>query len=229
MAYNDISFNTIAGKPLMYWRGPGPTGPGNEYQATFWADIDFHGRIALVAYNLEYYGKTYGGLGDLVHIVTAGVYVNKPGQHGLGQAFDLDRVRWANGTCTPYSGVHASGTRWVRRRYLATDAICRRWARWTLDGWYNSAHSDHIHFDMAALPEHISTGSRSDTVFIQKSCNDFNSAGLSVDGAWGPLTESAYLSLKSKLGTSGNPKTSTTAYRNFLAEIAKKGYADQSA
>lgn len=228
MGATDVSFDQVNGVPLMYWRYS-PGGPGYEVQTTFYADQSFHDRLWYIFNNLEYYGKTYGSLGDLVHVVTAGVYVNKSGQHGLGKAFDLDRVRWDGGTCTPYYGVHASSTRWVRRRYLATDAICRRWARYTLDGYYNSAHSDHIHFDMGGLPERFSTSSRSDTVFIQSCCNDFNSAGISVDGIWGPNTSAAYEALKSQLGTSGDPKTSTSAYRNLLAEITKRGYADQSA
>lgn len=226
MAY--IFRNHINGVPLMYWRDTG--GPGTEHQESFRFDSGFYAICEDWATDLENLGQAYGGFGALEYIVTAGTTnSNTSSEHYYSRAFDLDRVRWYGGyNCTPYVGAGGSGVTSNRRRYLAVDAITRRWFRFTLDHYYNSAHQDHIHFDREGAPVRIVTGSRSDTVFIQDVCNNFMSWGLVRDGVWGSLTEAAYQELKSRLGVSGEPKTSSTWYRVLLHNIARKGFLNQS-
>src|SRR6185436_7057933 len=40
----------------------------------------------------------YTGLGKAEVITSAGAYVNKPGQHGQGRAFDIDGIFWSDKT-----------------------------------------------------------------------------------------------------------------------------------
>lgn len=223
------------GRMVMAGRPDSPVGnvsdaPGTQHQEYFRFDSSFYSVCQNWATDLDTFGRIYGGFGSLEYIVTAGTTRNDPSsEHYYSRAFDLDRVRWYGGyNCTPYVGAGGSGIRWQRCRYLAVDATTRRWARWTLDHWYNSDHENHIHFDTSATPVHISESSRSDTVFVQQTCNDFMSWGLVRDGIWGPNTEAAYQELKSRLAISGNPKTSSTWYRSMLHNIARKGFLDQS-
>ncbi len=57
-----------------------------------------------------------------------------------------------------------------------------------------------------------------------------DSAGLSIDGAWGPLTEAAYQNLLQAFHLQCyNPKTSTWAASVFLEKIVQHRYANKSA
>ena len=217
-----ITFSRIDGTPVYYWRSSRGDTTLRNWQCT----QAFYDTLVLWIRDLRAYSGAYG---SVTYLVSAGFYVNKPGQHGAGTAMDLDHVRWSGGqTISPLDGHHASGTQYVRRRYLAVDAVCRRRFRYVLDGWYDSAHTDHIHSDFADLPTLCRTGSRSDTVFVQSMCNNFMGSGLAVDGQWGPLTSNAFNQAKSRLGITGDPHTSTTAWRNMLAGIAQHGFANQA-
>jgi hypothetical protein len=70
--------------------------------------------------------------------------------------------------------------------------------------------------------------SESDTKFVQAMCNNFRGSGLTVDGVWGPLTNSAFTSAKSALGVTGDPHASTAAWQSMLSKIATKGFANQT-
>ncbi|GAA4427984.1 extensin family protein [Actinokineospora soli] len=217
-----ITFQRIDGTPVYYWRSSRGDTTLRNWQCT----QAFYDALVLWIRDLRAYSSAYG---SVTYLVSAGFYVNKPGQHGAGTAMDLDYVRWSGGqTISPLDGHHASGTQSIRRRYLAVDAVCRRRFRYVLDGWYDGAHTDHIHSDFGGLPTLCQTGSRSDTVFVQSMCNNFMGSGLAVDGQWGPLTTNAFNQAKSRLGITGDPHTSTTAWRNMLGGIAQRGFANQA-
>ncbi|GGS37093.1 extensin family protein [Actinokineospora fastidiosa] len=217
-----ITFSRIDGTPVYYWR----SNRGNTTLRNWQCTQAFYDSLVLWIRDLR---SLSSGYGSITYLVSAGFYVNKPGQHGAGTAMDLDHVRWSGGqVSSPLDRHHASGTQSLRRRYLAVDAVCRRRFRYALDGWYNADHEDHIHADFAGLPTVCQKGSRSDTVFVQAMCNNFMGSGLSVDGDWGPLTQSAFTTAKSRLGISGDPHTSTTAWRAMLSGIARHGFANQA-
>ncbi|MEV0675645.1 extensin family protein [Actinosynnema sp. NPDC050436] len=217
-----ITFSTIDGTPVYYWRSSrGDTAPRN-WQAT----QDFHDTLVLWLRDLR---SLSSALGSVAYLVSAGFYVNKPGQHGEGTAMDLDHVRWSGGAvCSPLDRDHASGTLATRRRYLAVDAVCRRRFRYVLDGWYNADHADHVHSDFGGLPVRCLKTSEADTKFTQSLCNDFLGSGLAVDGVWGASTENAFTTAKSRLGVGGDPHTSTAAWQAFLSAAARKGFANQA-
>ncbi len=217
-----ITFSRIDGTPVYYWRSVRGDTSTRNWQVT----QSFYDAMVLWVRDLRSLSSAYG---SITYLVSAGFYVNKPGQHGAGTAMDLDHVRWSGGqTCSPLDGQHASATTSVRRRYLAVEAVCRRRFRYVLDGWYDAAHADHIHSDFGGMPVRCLQSSEADTKFVQAMCNSFRGAGLSVDGQWGPLTTSAFASAKSALGVTGDPHTSTAAWQSMLSAIASKGFANQS-
>jgi len=217
-----ISFSGIDGTPVYYWR----SNPGNTTPRTWNCEQAFYDRLVLWIRDLRSLSAAYG---SVTYLVSAGFYVNKAGQHGAGTAMDVDHVRWSSGaTCAPLDRAHASGTQSVRRRYLALDAVCRRRFRYVLDGWYNAEHADHIHADFGGLPTTCVKGSASDCKFVQSMCNNFMGSGLAVDGAWGPLTQSAFTTAKSRLGVTGDPHTTSSVWMSMMSAVAQRGFANQA-
>lgn len=217
-----ISFSKIDGTPVYYWR----SSHGNTTPRTWNCEQAFYDRLVLWIRDLR---SLSSGYGSVTYLVSAGFYVNKAGQHGAGTAMDVDHVRWSNGTTSsPIDRAHASGTQATRRRYLALDAVCRRRFRFVLDGWYNAEHADHIHADFGGLPTVCQKGSASDCKFVQAMCNNFMSSGLSVDGDWGPLTQSAFNTAKSRLGITGDPHSSSSVWTSMMSAVARRGFANQA-
>ena len=222
----EARFNHLDGVPLHYWRwNDGTAGRRTEHR-TFASSAPFHQRLVVWKRDLADVANRFGGLYGMDRIVTAGTFVNKPGQHGLGQAFDLDQVRWTNGAVTPYWREHASGDRRTVRRYLAVDAICRRHFRWVLDGRYNAAHEDHLHVDFGGGTVKLDRTSRSETVFVQQVLNQHQGAGLAVDGKWGTRTQAGFDESCRRLGVQGAPWASGDAWRHWLFRAASCGFAD---
>lgn len=217
-----ITFSSIDGTPVYYWR----SNRGNTTTRNWQVTQEFYDRLVLWIRDLRSLSSAYG---SITYLVSAGFYVNKPGQHGEGTAADIDHVQWSGGTaCTPLDHAHASGTVAVRRRYLAVEAVLRRRFRYVLDGWYNAEHEDHLHGDFGGTPIRLVTGAESDTKFIQATCNNFRGAGLAIDGAWGPLTQAAYNSAKSALRVTGDPMSGAAPYQQMLSAIAQHGFANQA-
>ncbi|MFD4641886.1 extensin family protein [Lentzea sp. NPDC058436] len=217
-----MTFQKIDGTPVYYWRSNRGNTTARNWQAT---DAFYN---ALVAWIRDLRSLS-SGYGSISYLVSAGFYVNKAGQHGAGTAMDLDHVRWSNGNVTsPLDQHHASGTAALRKRYLATEAVTRRRFRYVLDGWYNADHRDHIHADFGGMPVRVLKDSEADTKFVQGTCNNFRASGLAIDGIWGPNTQAAFNGLKSALGVTGDPHTSTAVWQGMLSKIATKGFANQN-
>jgi extensin-like protein len=217
-----MTFQNIDGTPVYYWR----SNRGNTTARNWQVTDAFH--TALVAWIRDLRSLS-AGYGSISYIVSAGFYVDKEGQHGAGTAMDLDHVRWSGGnTISPLDQAHASSTAATRKRYLATEAVCRRRFRYVLDGWYNADHADHIHSDFGGMPVRVLKDSESDTKFVQATCNNFRAAGLAIDGIWGPNTQTAFTGLKSALAVTGDPHTSSSVWQGMLSKIATKGFANQN-
>ncbi|SEQ96307.1 extensin family protein [Lentzea albida] len=217
-----MTFQKIDGTPVYYWRSNRGNTTARNWQAT---DAFYNALVAWIR-DLRSLSSSYGSIS---YIVSAGFYVDKAGQHGAGTAMDLDHVRWSNGNVTsPLDQHHASSTAALRKRYLATEAVTRRRFRYVLDGWYNADHRDHIHADFGGMPVRVLKDSEADTKFVQGTCNNFRAAGLAIDGIWGPNTQAAFNGLKSALGVTGDPHTSTSVWQGMLSKIATKGFANQN-
>jgi hypothetical protein len=220
-------FDNIDGVPLYYWRWKDGTAGRRVERRTFASTPAFHDRLVRWARDLRDLSEQFGGLHGMDRIVTAGLFVNKPGQHGLGQAFDLDQVRWANGAVTPYAREHASTDRRVLRRYLAVDAVSRRHFHWVLDGRYNSDHADHLHMDFGGGAILCDKTSRSDTVFVQQVLNSHLHTRLPISGKWDAATQAAFDESRRRLGVVGDPAVSTADWRYWLLRAASCGFADR--
>jgi hypothetical protein len=222
----EARFDQLDGVPLHYWRWRDGTAGRRTAHLTFASSLLFHERLLRWVRDLKAVAERHGGLRGMDRIVTGGLFVDKPGQHGLGQAFDLDQVRWSNGAITPYAREHLSGDRRTLRRYLALDAVCRRHFRWVLDGRYNADHADHLHMDFGGGLIVCGRDSRSDTVFVQQVLNSHQGAGLALDGRWGRATEVAFQESCRRLQVDGDPHTFTPAWRYWLLRAASCGFAD---
>lgn len=226
MAATEKRFNQIDGTPVYYWRWNDGTAGRNPRQLTYACTHEFYARLVAWIRDLRKV-SAQNGLTGLDRIVTAGAYVNKPGQHGLGQAIDLDELRWSNWTVSPY-GRHAfSSNRAYARRYLAVDAICRRHFKWVLDAGYNAAHADHLHLDFGGGAVKLAKSSRSDTAFVQMACNAGMGSRLKVDGLWGSATQAAFAESRRRLDIGGDPFTNTSHYRAWLGEVARCSFRNR--
>lgn len=186
------------------------------------AESDLHG------------GARYNTLQNMAHI---GMFVCKPGCHGQGKALDIRRIKWNDVDCCPGAGDHSASDRTVRRRYLAVDAVCRMYFKDVLDGWYTTANcaDDNSHLNHIHVASHFATNnivldrdSCPDTLFVQAVCNNFDGAGLAVDGAWGPATEGAWDHINNVWGWGGcgSPFMSHDAYEKWLHRVVYAGFGD---
>lgn len=225
MAPSEKRFNAIDGTPVYYWRWTDGTAGQRPQQRTFASTNAFYARLVVWVRDLRGLAERNGGFRSLDRIVSAGAYVNKPGEHGRGQAIDIDQMRWSNAAVTPYNREHAARDVTVRRRYLALDAVSRRHFRYVLDGGYNAAHADHLHLDFGGGAIRCDRSSRSDTVFVQMAANAFMGSGLKVDGVWGSRTQSAFTESQRRLGVGGDPHRVTKDWQAWLGRAAACGFA----
>ena len=218
---NPKTFDGIDGTPIKYGS------PGNYRRIEIQAETAFHTRMKNWVGTLRLFSRTYGppAFNELQWLGHAGAYVCKDGCHGQGRAFDLNYVKWNSYALNIFGGAHASAARGVRRRYLAVDASCRRWFKYTLNGWYPN-HHNHIHFDNHTAPV-LSKTSTSDVRFVQAVCNNFNFAGLTIDGNWGPATQRAWQKINNKFAyepTTYRPFSSVSGYAVWLNLVMKHGF-----
>lgn len=186
-----------------------------------------------IKFESSFHGNSnYDTMSWIGHI---GFWVPKSGScHCAGKAADVSKIQWNGVAFNACSGAHGSSNRTIRRRYLAVDATMRRFFKWTLDGWFDAAHHDHIHasthFGISNVV--LDRNAKSDTVFVQAVCNNFNGAGLVIDGDWGPLTEAAFDDINRAWDFSVgkcNPFNSHSAYVNWLHRPIAAGFADVGA
>ncbi len=159
-----------------------------------------------------------------------GVYANKPGSHGTGDAFDLTYVRHTNGLSMDANYSHTSGAgvshnrryagvAWATRKHLAEVGIVKS----------DPTHSNHIHagrYKNGSSSLLLGKGSW-DTLLVQYACNAFMGAGIAFDGSWGNQTQTAYVELMRRLGIpatgSTSPFSSVTALQNMAHGLAARG------
>lgn len=149
--------------------------------------------------------------GPPVAILSAGAFVDKPGEHGRGRAFDLDGIHWRNRVFL------ATEQRGDRLLYLMIQALCLRHFGVVLGFNYNPAHEDHLHMDQGRPVRFRET--RSATYFHQEVLNTLFDGALDVDGEYGPLTNAALIRARKSMGLT--PLGRRESYRSFLMKIAE--------
>jgi hypothetical protein len=146
-----------------------------------------------------------------------GVYVNKPGMHGEGRAFDLARLLITNrNTGQMFLGFNGRYDLWrtwtgeafttERIRYWGTLASLHYHFRHVISYLDNSVHHNHVHIDNAISgsgDSSYSTSSTTQTLFVQAVCRYLWGYATGIDGVWGPQTQSHSSGVLAQLGSDG--------------------------
>ena len=200
-------FERLAGVPVLYDRLKdehyGKTGIPYKFHCTTAT------QTALETLFQDLFARTVPKFGPVSAILSAGAWVNKPGQHGEGKAFDLDAILWQRVQFV------ALEQRQKKTLYLAVQALCNRHFGVVLGYNYNVDHHDHLHVDIGrpvAFRE-----AKSVTEFLQEALNTLYNQTLTVDGEYGHLTEQALQDTLAVLGIA-NVDTIET-WRRFLDAV----------
>lgn len=178
-----IMVGQIDGVPLFFARGV-PARPQRFPMSPAFRDV-------LVATVKSVRFRAPQAFGKLEGITSAGAFVNKPGAHGKGRAFDHDAWTFKNVDIRPLRKDHA-GSRALRQRYWGLAAIIRSRSAFVLHGEYDSAHRDHIHQDEIAGTRAFTTGSEASVKLVQAVCKHiYANKDLAIDGGFGDQSKAA--------------------------------------
>jgi len=179
-----VTVADLDGVPLFYARAGAPRPQSFAIESGF--------RDVVVATVKSVRFRAPQGFGALVSITSAGAFVNKPGAHGLGRAFDHDAWTFENVDIRPLRRDHAASSRALRQRYWGLAAIIRSRSAFVLHGEYDAAHRDHIHQDNVAATRAFTTGSEAAVKLAQAICKHvYANTSLAIDGDYGPLSRAA--------------------------------------
>ena len=183
MAKPTASFTTLAGVPVHYDRHPIAKYGSRGVAKRFYAQSDFIEKLERCfdeLWRISSYGRAEV-------ITTAGAYVDKEGQHGLGRAFDLDGIFWPD---KEFVTLHDGQRARDRKLYYGVECVLRKHFGQVLNFSYNQSHHDHFHID-TGKPVGLRKSSKAVTVFVQGVLRHVYGLAVAIDGQWGPSTEQA--------------------------------------
>ncbi|SDD84106.1 hypothetical protein [Glycomyces harbinensis] len=203
---------------------------------SFTMHAETHTQAGKVVRDLHSLGQYYargGGKWSYQWTGVAGAKVCKPGYHRYGAAIDLTKFDWGSGHYVD-AAVHGKDSRlYLRRRYLAVIATCRKHFGTVLhcNNDPDGSHWNHIHADRGRQAVAMNWGYGTDTTIIQWAARDLAGVkGLAVDGDFGPKTKQAFQILRERFGAeSVDPTASPVAGRIWLDLIGRHGMADKAA
>jgi hypothetical protein len=111
-------------------------------------------------------------------VVSAGAHVHMPGQHGKGNAFDLDGLFW------PTHSFVALRFAAYPAFYLGVEAVLRRHFGTVLNHFYNAEQRDYLHVD-SGTPVGLRRV-RTIALFVQLMSKHALGVEIDVDGRLGP-------------------------------------------
>ncbi|WP_299104984.1 hypothetical protein [uncultured Tenacibaculum sp.] len=155
-------------------------------------------------------------------ITTAGIFVNKPGQHKHGKAFDLDAIFWQEETLVTLNFIHQ------KELYLGIESFLRKHFGIVLNYYYPN-HKDHWHVD-TSVPVDFNQTSKSETLYVQLALKYIYNEEILIDGLWGRQTSGAVKEVFGRLGIS-TPITTKANYLQFLditGKVAFKLYEEKT-
>lgn len=167
-------------------------------------------------------------------VFSYGAYVDKPGTHGQGRAFDLARYHFKNAdgginhlSCRYDQWNGTANAALHRTRYWGLACSLARYFQHVLTYYDNADHHNHIHADNAIYgsPTNAAynTGSTSQTYILQAACRFVWSLGTAVDGDWGPETSEDSTAVLRRIGqASGTVASSGTNWTAFCAATFRK-------
>ncbi len=216
MARPDNFFETLAGVPVHYDRFASPFGYGTRGKPEkFYCISSFETKLD------QCFQEVWDicPLGKAEVITSAGTWVEKPGFHGQGRAFDLDGIFWASkGFVTLQDGFQGGD----RAFYYALEAVVRRHFGTVLDYSYNVDHHDHFHLDDGTTVD-FQPDSPSRVKFLQGALTHVHGLPVEIDGGYGPQTKQAVAAASRTLGIAGDIET-PSVWREFLVGTAEKGF-----
>lgn len=217
-----------------------------RYRSGWNGSLGSHPSVTSFTYNDTFYticaqwADTYG---SVLKYMTAGavtsswfgcvgVTVNKPGNHGTGNAFDCSAVYHTNGSYVDCNYSHTSGAGVVNnRKYAGLAWSGRKHMPEVGIVGTESSHSNHIHFGRyknGSSSLLLTTGSW-DAWLVQYSCKAFMGVSIALDGQWGSQTTGHFNELKRRLGMSArNPFGSTTDLQDLAHTLTARGVAGQA-
>lgn len=213
----EVSYSALAGIPLHYARPPVAAYGSRGKPFTFRSTKAL--RDAFEASLEELSALCPHGKPEVV--VSAGTFVSKPGQHGKGQAVDVDAIFWADRTFV--TDFYLTDTRF----YLAAESVFRRHFGVVLNYLYNAAHHDHLHLDLG-VPVGFSTASRSRVLYLQAGLTHVHDRPVLIDGIWGSQTSGAVKAVLQALGLTGEITTKST-WLAYLERTARAGFGQAGA
>ena len=209
------SFTRLAGVPVHYDRLPSAPYGTRGVPERFFAQGDFIGKMD--RFFADLWQTCPFGTAEV--ITSAGAWVEKPGQHGRGRAFDLDGIFWRGKTfVTLHDGFNGRD----RKFYFAVESVLRRHFGQNLNYFYNADHRDHFHFD-DAVGVGFRSGSRSTVLFVQGALRFIHGETIAVDGRWGPNSRGAAERVLRAAGISGT-LAEAGVWRDFLGHSARVGF-----
>src|SRR6266404_1105504 len=212
MSETMTSFSSLGGVPVNYARAPvAPYGTRGRPH-TFNCTTGFLQKLENCFEELF----TVSPLSRAEIITSAGAFVEKPGFHGLGRAFDLDALFW--------SGRDFITLRFPtdQRFYLGVEAVLRKHFGTVLNYLYNSDHHDHLHVDDGSEVGFVRS-STSRVFFVQAGLTHVLDVPVGIDGAYGPETEGGIRTAFARLGLSGD-LTAREVWLEFLTCITSEAF-----
>lgn len=175
----------------------------------------------------EIYWLTSGRFGPLDAIVSGGAYVDKPGFHREGRAFDLGALHWPATklvlirTARDYEAP-AMAEDWPL--YLAVEAMLRRHFGTVLGILHDRRHHNHWHIDPGTPVGFWSAGfgAASRVSYLQASLTAIwdRYSGI-VDGDYGPRTRRGVVAVRRDLSL--GPLTKMETWQQYLLLTAAAG------
>lgn len=219
------SWQTVGGRTIGY-HSPA-AGQSFGFDTTFHSMCD-----SWVNYTSTMWGRFSGTGTRPAWVGTAGVYVNKPGNHGTGNAFDLTALYFANGGYIDCYYSHqwsapANHQRW----YLGLAWCGRRFFPELGIVGTGGGHDNHIHLGRYKNGSASLLFSKTawDTWLMQRTCRVLMQVNIALDGRWGSQTESYYRTLMSRLGLGGyNPFGNMSHFASMVYAIAARGMASRT-
>ncbi|MDG5491807.1 hypothetical protein [Psychroserpens sp. SPM9] len=195
--------NAIKGIPLHYARLTShPYGTRGE-QRDFLIDSEFLEVLKTALAEVF----AHCPLGTPEVITTAGIFVDKPGQHGNGKAFDLDAIFWSTNALVTLNFVHQ------KELYLGIESFLRKHFGIVLNYYYTN-HEDHWHVDTSVNVDYHES-SKSETLYLQMVLKFIYGKAIIVDGISGPQTRAITRDVFDQLNIN-TPITTKVNYLKFL-------------
>lgn len=186
----------------------------NRAPIAFTFEDEFFGQLTTWRNRLGSYVPSSWG-GDPSRIYSYGAYVNKPGYHGRGRAFDIASVYFTTRRGTLVKRFDCRYDQWrrsssrarIREHYWALAASLHHRFRHVLTYLYDADHYNHIHVDNAVYGRYqdamFSPSSSSQVQHVQACCRYVWDLSTSITSKWNAQTRRHSTAVLRRMGIDG--------------------------